>query len=381
MKRRVIFHVSANDYPPLKMAHHTRAIWNELSRNTDAYHVIARGLDNRFHHEQDGVLHLHRLPAFGNGQLSFLFTQWFLLWLCWKYRPTHLLAQCPVLGGLAAALWAWAIRVPLMVELHGTHYFAADKPGVRGLLRHIFFRVAARPAFSVARYIRTLSADMTEQIGVIYGSNVASQAIEIPPRVNLDKFQPKQDYKAGAILKLISVGGMVPNKNHIALIDDLLSIGQSVSLTLVGSGPLLAVHAARVSALAARGLHLKLAGEVEHVALAHLLREADIYVHYSLAEGVPRAILEAMAVGLPVITAPVGFLTGVIESGSNGLILASHGTEPLDAALRLLASEAERSHIGRNARMTVQDKFEWQKVFARYRATLCDELEDKKSRS
>jgi glycosyltransferase involved in cell wall biosynthesis len=374
VKRRVIFHISANVYPPLNTAHHTRAIWDELSRDADTYHIIARGLDNGWHHDHEGNLHLHRLPAFGSGQKSFLLSQWLLLILCMKYRPTHLLAQCPVLGGLAAALWAWLARVPLLVELHGTHYFEADQPGLSGRLRHKFYRFASILTFTAARTIRTLSQDMTVRLSERFGTKVAARALDIPPRVNLEYFYPKQDYAVGDKLKLICVGGLVPNKNHVALIDDLAAAGIPLTLTIAGSGPLHEHLAAQVLALAARGVALHLAGEVDHKTLARLLHDSDIYVHYSLAEGVPRAILEAMAAGLPVITSPAGFLAGVIDDGANGLILRAHGAAPLRSALQHLATRDVRERMGRSARKTVQEKFEWHRVFNRYRAALYGEL-------
>jgi glycosyltransferase involved in cell wall biosynthesis len=368
--RRVIFHISANDFPLLGTPHHTRAIWDELSRGADAYHVIARGQDNSWHHEQEGILHLHRLPAFGRGQMSFLFTQWLILILFMKYRPTHMLAQCPVLGGLVAALWARLARVPLLVELHGTHYFSSDRPGFIGGARHIFYSIMARPAFAAAKHIRTLSREMTQLLGVCFGSSIATKAVIIPPRVNLSLFAAKTDYSSNNRLRLISVGGLVTNKNHGALLDDLAAIGLPVEITLVGSGPLEASYRARTDSLSDAGVILHLAGQLDHADLAQRLRVSDIYVHYSVAEGVPRAILEAMAVGLPVITAPAGYLSDVIQAGRNGIILAAHGKEPLKAALMDLQDSASRATMGRAARRIIETAFEWHTVFAAYRAAL-----------
>ena len=92
-------------------------------------------------------------------------------------------------------------------------------------------------------------------------------------------------------------------------------------------------------------------GLVDNAEKVRLLRTADIFALPSYSEGQPIAILEAMAVGLPVISTSIGSIPEVVQE-ANGRIIAPGDVEALRAAIRELAgSETLRETIGRfNAR-------------------------------
>lgn len=81
------------------------------------------------------------------------------------------------------------------------------------------------------------------------------------------------------------------------------------------------------------------------------LNEADIFVLPSHAEGLPLAVLEAMAYGLAVVTTPVGAIPEVIEDGETGLLAPPGDPDALSAALRRVLSSPElRETLARRAR-------------------------------
>lgn len=370
MTRTCLFHISGNQYSPFPAAHHTRRIWNELSKGFDEYHVIARGFGNRYVHSVEGSIHLHLLPAFGKRMWPFFFLSWFLPWFVFRYKPTHLLAQCPVLGGLAAAFCSKVFRIPLFVELHGAHYFAPARPGWKGEVEHVLYRGLSRITFWAATRIRSLSEDMSEHVLQVYGEAIYRKVVVIPNRVDLDIFRfSKSSYATDGCFRVITVGSFFPRKNLYALIEDLCKTGVDFRLTLVGAGPLKEEYLTLADRLHVRD-RIEMVS-LDHQSLAALLPQQDVYVHYALSEGVPRAILEAMAAGLPVVATRVGFIKGVLCDEENALVIDKPYADGLVKSLRSLAeSEDLRKRLGIAARHTIKERFEWNRVFDQYRSAI-----------
>ena len=82
-----------------------------------------------------------------------------------------------------------------------------------------------------------------------------------------------------------------------------------------------------------------------------LLRDSDVFALPSRAEGVPMALLEAMAQGLPSITSPVGGIPDVFRNGVDGLMVTPGNIEQIRAAMtRLISDESVRLAAGHKAR-------------------------------
>lgn len=89
-----------------------------------------------------------------------------------------------------------------------------------------------------------------------------------------------------------------------------------------------------------------------------LFDRTAVYCLPSRAEGMPMALLEAMAHGLPVIATEVGGIPSVIEDGENGFLMAVGDDESMAALLdRLLSDGGLRTRMGLAARRTVEEKF------------------------
>ena len=94
---------------------------------------------------------------------------------------------------------------------------------------------------------------------------------------------------------------------------------------------------------------------LDHEQRNYLLATSDVLVLPSHQEGVPMAILEAMAHGLPVIATPVGGIPDVIRHGRQGLLVEVGSRGALTAALaRMIAEPALRASLGRRARATAE---------------------------
>jgi glycosyltransferase involved in cell wall biosynthesis len=86
------------------------------------------------------------------------------------------------------------------------------------------------------------------------------------------------------------------------------------------------------------------------------LRAADVFVHPSHADGMSNAVLEAMAMGLPVLHAASGASAGFLSHGADGLLFACGDRRALGAAIERVLSDAQlRSTLGDAARRRARD--------------------------
>ena len=157
----------------------------------------------------------------------------------------------------------------------------------------------------------------------------------------------------GRTLKLLSVGAVVPRKDHGALVSALAGLRHLPwHLTIVGNTARTPQHVARLrTRVAACGLssRVTLTGELSPRALANLWRTADVYVATSRHEGYGMAVAEAFAHGVPVVTTRAGAVSQWI--GRRGAIVVPNGnTAQLKAALtRVLFQPALRASLRRGA--------------------------------
>jgi glycosyltransferase involved in cell wall biosynthesis len=91
---------------------------------------------------------------------------------------------------------------------------------------------------------------------------------------------------------------------------------------------------------------------------ARLLAAADIYVMTSLWEGLPRALLEAMALGKPCCVYAADGIKDIVRDGENGYLVPVHELESLAEAIdRLLKNDGLRSEIGNKAKESMKEEY------------------------
>jgi glycosyltransferase involved in cell wall biosynthesis len=87
-----------------------------------------------------------------------------------------------------------------------------------------------------------------------------------------------------------------------------------------------------------------------------LLRQSDVFALPSRAEGVPMALLEAMAYGLPSITSPVGGIPDVFRDGMDGSLVTPGNVDQIRAAMaKYIVDDSARLGAGRSARARAGD--------------------------
>jgi glycosyltransferase involved in cell wall biosynthesis len=174
---------------------------------------------------------------------------------------------------------------------------------------------------------------------------------------------------------VVFTGRLIEAKGLLELLEAwplLLREIPDARLVLVGSGPLEA-ELRRRAALPPLAGRVHLSGEVPDVR-PHL-RAAAAFLFPSWAEGLPNALLEAMAMGLPCVATDIGPIRDAATDGEEALLVPARNPQRLAAALgAVLADPSLAARLGRGARKRVEADFslerEVERLEALYRAVI-----------
>ncbi len=178
------------------------------------------------------------------------------------------------------------------------------------------------------------------------------------PRPDLDRAAVRRTAGVGEGPLILNVSRLVPQKGHSYLLDAariVIDHCPDARFLLAGEGPL---QDDLATAVAAHGLqdHVILAGFRPDV--ADLLAACDVFVLSSLWEGMPVALLEALAAGCPAIATDVGGVRDVVQSGRTGLLVPPADAGALAAAiLELMRAPARARALGAAGQAWVRDEF------------------------
>jgi glycosyltransferase involved in cell wall biosynthesis len=164
-----------------------------------------------------------------------------------------------------------------------------------------------------------------------------------------------------------TVGRLSAEKGHICLLEAARTVIDSfpeVRFLLVGDGPLRSELEEKVAQFNLTG-KIVFAGRRKDI--PDLLSILDIFVLPSSKEGLPMALLEAMAAHLPVVATPVGAISKVITHGDTGLLVQpANPNELADAILTLLENRQLADTIATNAQRKVHAAFSAKTMTSNY---------------
>ncbi len=184
--------------------------------------------------------------------------------------------------------------------------------------------------------------------------------VSIPNLLELPTETWAQPRTCGPDEKLIvSVGRFAPEKGHRYLIEALNLLNRedvAWRCTFLGEGEL----EAGLRALTAEyGLSEQVAFPGFSEDVFSVLLTADVFVLPSLHESSPNALIEAMGIGMPCIASDVGGIVDLIEGEKDGIRVPPRDPTALATALHRVLTEPDfASELGRNARATIQQKFD-----------------------
>ena len=145
--------------------------------------------------------------------------------------------------------------------------------------------------------------------------------------------------------RIISVARLYPQKNQKMMIEAFAKIAGNFpdwQLVIFGEGPLRATLESLVSSLKLQGRVL-LPGRTEHV--IEELRRSKIFCLSSDYEGMSNSMIEAICVGLPIITTKVSGSEYFIKENKNGFLLERNDVDGMEKAMRKLMSDENLKKI------------------------------------
>jgi glycosyltransferase involved in cell wall biosynthesis len=164
----------------------------------------------------------------------------------------------------------------------------------------------------------------------------------------------------GAVCRALFVGTFGRRKGAAELVDAVARLrreGVLIELEFAGKEEFRGEESDLRSHVRESGLtgFVRFHGILGTPALRDLYESSHVFVLPSRSEGLPMALLEAMAFGLPVVATRVGGIPDVIEDGESGLLIQPARTGELVDALRRLTSDTRlRERLGKLARARVQ---------------------------
>lgn len=163
-----------------------------------------------------------------------------------------------------------------------------------------------------------------------------------------------------------AIGRLDVQKGLSFLIEAVAKLVSShpVKLAIIGTGPL---HGKLEMMIQQLGLsdHVHLLGEQDDIPA--WLSALDIFVLPSLWEGLPNALLEAMAIGLPVVATKVDGVPEAVSNDISGLLCNPKDVQALFVPIQDLVVDAElRKRIGDGAKTVIKEHFKLSNMLSRY---------------
>jgi colanic acid/amylovoran biosynthesis glycosyltransferase len=218
-----------------------------------------------------------------------------------------------------------------------------------------------------AAFVRTISEFNRRFIADTYRDADHSKIVVTYLGVDVDAFRPVPPSERRAP-RIVTVGRLTDTKGHSTLIaacDRLRQAGFAFACRIVGGGE---THEALAADVATRGLNavVHLMGPLSHDAVRHVLGDSDVFVlacrqaeDSADQDGIPVALMEAMAMGLCVISTSISGVPELIDDGVSGLLVPPDDEFALSAAVeRALGDAALRRQLGAGARQRIEDRFD-----------------------
>ena len=167
---------------------------------------------------------------------------------------------------------------------------------------------------------------------------------------------------------IIYVGRLAYGKGLQDLIESMKMVvakRPSSKLVIIGKGPLLRRLIGRTNELCLRN-NVEFRGFVSHSELPFQYKRASVFVMPSYYEGMPTAILEAMACGLPVVATSVHGNVDVVKNGITGILVPPKKPVELARAILYLFDHPDLKYkLGKRAQILVKERFTWNMVARR----------------
>ncbi len=321
--RRSSNQLTSNQQPFTNVFFHPSP-WNPLRQ---PWWILQKGSELIAEHHHD-VMTVHEYPPFYNGRGAM-----------WLQRSTG---------------------VPFVLEVH----HVVGYPKAASVTEWIGYQLSRFMLPREARHAAAVRCVSQEGNKVLQGFGIAPDKLHIISSFYLDHALLTPDHSIAKTHDVVCAARLVENKGLRELLIAIEKI-PSVRLLLIGDGPLRQKLEGQATSLgiADRVTFTGWLPSQEDVAKA--MQRGKIFVMNSQSEGGPRSSLEAMALGLPVLSTHVGIMQEVIEDGKNGMFTTGEAEDLAGKIQKLLSDESLRTNLGQEAQR-ILDRFERKKLIEEY---------------
>lgn len=354
MERKMKIAILVQYFPPKWLAGTEIATFNtakHLAKIGHEIHVITwldKGLPKK---SKEEGFYIHRISGH-KVKFFTLIPFWIKNFFCLKKINPDIVHVQNIGHGIPALLSKKLLGKPYVVFGRGTEVYFK-----RGYLFVILQQVLKNADEVVA-----LTNRMKQEMKKIYNREISiiPNGIDIE---SLKEFQKKTIHKTNT-KKIIFVGSLYQVKGVSYLIHAMKRItenNKNIELLIVGDG-----YDREYLKNLVMQLNLEKSvifiGEIPHDEVAKYLSNADVFVLPSLSEGFPNILLEAMAVGIPIVATKVGGLPEIITDNKNGFLVEPKNSDQLaDKILHLLRSPKLQKQISYN-NLRKASAYSWEKV-------------------
>ena len=319
--------------------------------------------------EQSQNLTLYRIPSLRRKQdrsnpfeqLIFLFSaSLWTLGMVPRFKPDATLAFFGVPSGAIAWLLKKVFGIPYIISLRG-----GDVPGFRpyDFQRHHkilapFLRIIWKDAAAIVA-----NSDGLRQLARVFDSRFEIPII--PNGVDLQEYAT--EVRSWSPPRLLSVGRLVHQKGLDLAMRVLAQLKNlEWEWRIVGDGPQINVLKSLANELGIQD-RTNFPGWLSHAELMECYKDANLFLFPSRHEGMPNAVLEAMASGLPIIASRIAGNEELVVDGETGILFPSEDMEALCLALRqLLADGTQRQLMGNASRRRAEALYSWESTAQQY---------------
>ena len=264
-----------------------------------------------------------------------------------KDKVEHLHNHLGDNSGTVTLIAAKLVNIPYSISIHGPHIFF-DGPNW-----------ALNEKTQHAKFISCIGHFCTSQMMLYTESDYWDKFHIIRCGVDLEKYQFRS--AATQPKKLLFVGRLSNEKGLNVLLDSLATLNSDshdITLTVLGDGP-----SRKDLEKQAQDLNLHdiviFKGFVDQPTIRNHLNDSDIFILPSFAEGIPVSLMEAMAIGVPVITTYVGGISELVVDQETGLLCYPSDSDGLAEAIKTYLNDQELlQHIVAKARLHVETEFD-----------------------
>lgn len=346
--------MSAAEWKARGLLDREKLIYEKLLENNTADRIywLTYGPDDKsIEHELNNGIEIVPMPRLLSSNIGKLFYSFFLPVLQrGVIKHADILKTNQMHGSWAAVIAKILFTKKLVVRTGYTWSLFIEKRNPRSI-KSVMAGLLEKLAYSFSDAAAVSSLNDLEFIKSRYSPK--GRPLVIPNYIDTDLFRPLNGQKEHQ--SICFVGRLDNQKNLLSLLEAM--IGLPYTLNIIGTGEEKAV----LSRYAGKNnISVRFLEDIENSRLPDVLNRQEVFILPSLYEGAPKALLEAMACGLPCIGTDVDGIRGIIKHNENGC-LCSPGPGSIQSAIKeVFANEALRRKIGLNARRTVLEDYSLQ---------------------